>query len=411
MTMILMVAALLAVVALYPLVRPLLRASPPDRLAEEAHVRVLREQLDEVERGRSAGEVDEGEYGEARREIASRIHDERSQAVALRFDAPERRWAAALLTVMVIGALSVYAHLGGAAAVVAHLEREGVPGESELDMLDLRSTSEQLERQLKSNPQDDRGWAMLGRVYREMGNTAASMKAFDAAVKARPDNAELRAEYAKAVVLSQGGRLDGEVPSLVQQALAIDPDNRSALALAGAAALSRHEFQAAAEHLGRLQSLVPADSDVSRQLAAMVERAREKAGNQGAGAADAVPRASDPKPGRAGLTVSIRLTEAARSQIRAGDVLYVFARAADGERMPLAANRVPARAEQEHYELSLSDAQALTPDRRLSAARSVIVGAKLARGGDAASTVGALEVHSRPTEPGGELELVLGASR
>ena len=408
MTMILMVAALLAVAALYPLVRPLLRASPPDRLAEEAHVRVLREQLDEVERGRSAGEVDEGEYGEARREIASRIHDERSQAVALRFDAPERRWAAALLMVMVIGALSVYAHLGGAAAVVAYLEREGVPGESEFDMLDLRSTSEQLERQLKSNPNDDRGWAMLGRVYRELGDTAASKKAFDAAVKARPDNAELRAEYAKAVVLSQGGRLDGEVPSLVQQALAIDPDNRSALALAGAAALSRHEFQAAADHLGRLQGLLPADSDVSRQLAAMVERAREKAGSQGAGDADV---AAVPKPGGAGLTVSIRLTEAARSQIRAGDVLYVFARAADGERMPLAANRMPARAEQEHYELSLSDAQALTPERPLSAARRVIVGAKLARGGDAASTVGTLEVHSRPTEPGGELELVLGASR
>lgn len=408
MTMILMVAALLAVAALYPLVRPLLRASPPDRPAEEAHVRVLREQLDEVERGRSAGEVDEGEYGEARREIASRIHDERSQAVALRFDAPERRWAAALLMVMVIGALSVYAHLGGAAAVVAYLEREGVPGESEFDMLDLRSTSEQLERQLKSNPNDDRGWAMLGRVYRELGDTAASKKAFDAAVKARPDNAELRAEYAKAVVLSQGGRLDGEVPSLVQQALAIDPDNRSALALAGAAALSRHEFQAAADHLGRLQGLLPADSDVSRQLAAMVERAREKAGSQGAGDADV---AAVPKPGGAGLTVSIRLTEAARSQIRAGDVLYVFARAADGERMPLAANRMPARAEQEHYELSLSDAQALTPERPLSAARRVIVGAKLARGGDAASTVGTLEVHSRPTEPGGELELVLGASR
>lgn len=408
MTMILMVAALLAVAVLYPLLRPLLRASPPDRLAGEAHARVLSEQLDEVERGRSAGEVDEGAYDEARREIASRVHDERAPAVALRFDAPERWRAAALLTALVIGALSVYAHLGGAAPMLAHLESVGFRDESKLDMLDLRSTSEQLERQLKSNPNDDRGWAMLGRVYRELGNTAASMKAFGAAVKARPDNAELRAEYARAVVLNQGGRLDGEVPSLAQQALAIDPDNRSALALAGAAALSRHEFQAAADYLGRLQGLLPSDSDVSRQLAAMVERAREKAGSKDAGDADV---ATVPKPGGAGLTVSIRLTEDARSQIRAGDVLYVFARSADGERMPLAANRMPAHAEQEHYELSLSDAQALTPERRLSAARSVIVGAKLARGGDAATTVGTLEIHSRPTEPGGELKLVLGASR
>lgn len=411
MTMILMVAALLAAAALYPLARPLLRASPPERLAEEAHARVLHEQLDEVERGRSAGEVDEGEYGEARREIASRINDERSQAVALRFDAPERWRAAALVAVLVIGALSVYAHVGSAAAVLAHFEGAGLPGEPELDMLDLRSTSEQLERQLKSSPHDYRGWAMLGRVYRELGNTAESMKAFDAAVKAQPDSAELLAEYARAVVLNQGGRFDGEVPSLVKRVLAIDPDNRSALALAGAAALSRHEFQAAADHLSRLQGLVPSDSDVSRQLAVMVERAREKAGSKGAGDADLATRATDPRPDGAGLTVSIRLTEEARSQIRAGDVLYVFARAADGERMPLAANRVPARAEQEHYELTLSDAQALTRERRLSTAKSVIVGARVARGGDVAATVGALEGLSSPTDPVGGLKLELGTSR
>lgn len=394
MMVILGIAAVLAVVALCPLVRPLLRSSAPERQRADAGERVLREQFDEIRRGLAAGTVDEAEYGESRREIASRIHDERSPTVALRFEAPERWQAAALLTALVVGALSVYAQIGGASAVVTYVESTLQPDGARHEMLDLRSTRDQLARQLKSSPNDDQGWAMLGRVERELGNTAESVKAFDAAVRARPDNAEHLAEYARAVVLNQGGRLDGEVPSLVERALAIDPDNRNALALAGAAALSRHEFQAAADHLGRLQGLVPPDSDVARQLAAMVERAREKAGGTGPG-----------------LNVSIRLTEAARRQIRTGDVLYVFARTAEGERMPLAANRVPARADQEHYALTLTDAQSLTPERRLSTAGSVIVGAKLARGGDAASTVGNLEAHSAPTEPGGALELVLGASR
>jgi cytochrome c-type biogenesis protein CcmH len=89
-------------------------------------------------------------------------------------------------------------------------------------------------------------------------------------LKLKPKDAGALADVADVLALTQGSKLDGEPTRLIEQALAIDPDNIKALALAGAAAYNRGDFKTAVKHWDRVVALGPADNP-------MVEQARQGA--------------------------------------------------------------------------------------------------------------------------------------
>ena len=68
-----------------------------------------------------------------------------------------------------------------------------------------------------------------------------------------------------------------------------------------------------------------------------------------------------------------------------GDTLFVYARAANGPRMPVAIVRKPASALP--LDFRLDDSQAMTPAARLSTSGEVIVEARISKSGSAARDV------------------------
>ena len=74
--------------------------------------------------------------------------------------------------------------------------------------------------------------------------------------------------------------------------------------------------------------------------------------------------------------------------------MFVFARPADGSRMPLALLRVKAR--DLPLAFTLDDSSAMLPDRKLSDHALVIVGARISKSGNAAPQSGDLEATLPP---------------
>jgi cytochrome c-type biogenesis protein CcmH len=74
--------------------------------------------------------------------------------------------------------------------------------------------------------------------------------------------------------------------------------------------------------------------------------------------------------------------------------VFIFARAADGPRMPLAILRKPAR--DLPMTFTLDDSLAMTPASRLSGVTRVIVGARVSRSANATPQVGDLQGFSAP---------------
>jgi len=79
---------------------------------------------------------------------------------------------------------------------------------------------------------------------------------------------------ADVLAMLQGQRADGEPTRLIEQALAIDPNNLKALALAGTAALERRGLAAAVRYWTRARELAPPGSDFAAGLDRSLEVAQ-----------------------------------------------------------------------------------------------------------------------------------------
>ena len=80
------------------------------------------------------------------------------------------------------------------------------------------------------------------------------------------------------------------------------------------------------------------------------------------------------------------------------DVVFIFARAAEGPRMPLAVVRT--RVADLPREFTLDDSMAISPEFKLSSAGSLRIEARVSRSGDATAKPGDLRGESGPVQPG-----------
>jgi cytochrome c-type biogenesis protein CcmH len=250
-----------------------------------------------------------------------------------------------------------------------------------------------LAERLKGRPDDAEGWHLLGRSYAALGKHAQALAAFRTASKLHPNDPTLLAEQAFSAAVLEPQNANGEPARLIERALSIDPKNAKALALAGTLALDRKDYQGAVLYWEQLARVEPADSAVGKQVQASIQQARQLAGMPAAAltpvAAGPVSTATAVDAARAQVSGTVSLAPALRSKTSPDDTVFIYARPADGPRMPLAVLRkqvkdLPLR-------FTLDDSLAMSPKAKLSSAASVVVGARIARGGNAVARDGDLQ--------------------
>jgi cytochrome c-type biogenesis protein CcmH len=255
----------------------------------------------------------------------------------------------------------------------------------------------QIEARLKDKPQNAEAWAMLGRAQAVLGRHEQAAQAFKQAVALRGDDPMLLAHYADALAGANGRSLEGEPSRLLDKALAIDPGNLKALSLAGTRAFNRQDYPLAVQHWENLVRLAP-DPAIAQQVQQAIDEARRRAGLASAApAASSVAAGPLPQAG-ASLSGTVSLAPTLAARTKPGDTLFVFARAADGPRMPLAIVRKQVKDLPLNF--TLDDSMAMTPAAKLSSATRVVVGARISARGDATPQPGDLQGFSMPVAPG-----------
>jgi cytochrome c-type biogenesis protein CcmH len=175
----------------------------------------------------------------------------------------------------------------------------------------------------------------------------------------------------------------------VLQALKIDPKQPKALAMAGTEAFDRKDFRAAVEYWEQLRAVVPADSDIGRNLATSIAEARTRGGlgdNPPATTAQAPPAAPNAK---ASVQGTVRIDPAVAARAAPTDTVFVFARASEGPRVPLAVFKLQAKDLPAKF--VLDDSLAMAPQFRLSNFKTVLVNARVSKSGNAIPSAGDLE--------------------
>jgi len=293
---------------------------------------------------------------------------------------------------------------GGAAAAAGH----GDPTSAEVERMVAA-----LAARLEKNPDDPKGWSMLARSYHAMGRFADASAAYARIGPELHRDPSLLAGYADALASNANGNLEGQPSELIAEALKLDPDHPTALALSAMAAYRRHDVNEAARQWQHLLRLLPPGSEDARWVANALNEIGvkpETVAAAGAGAAPqpgamppraASPDAAAPADGAAdarAVVGVVTLAPALQAQVRPDDTVFVFARPTDGSRMPLAVQR--ARAADLPLTFRLDDSRALAPQARISNAKEVQIEALVSRRGVANAASGDLTGSVGPVVPG-----------
>ncbi|MGZ5138220.1 MAG: c-type cytochrome biogenesis protein CcmI, partial [Burkholderiales bacterium] len=332
-------AAVLVAIALAFVLRPLLKQSARAGIERGGvNIAIYRDQSRELDADLQRGTLTIDQHAEARRELEARLlHDAHEQSVASNGQQPARRTAYALLALLPIGALAVYAFVGAPIALDPQVLADNAAAHA-VDQGQLNAMVEKLAARLKEEPDNAEGWLMLARSYRLFKRYEESARAYGNAVSRLPPDASLLADYADVLGAAQGG-LEGEPEKLISKALKIDPQNPKALALAGSAAFNRKNYAEAAHHWEQMIPLVPAASDEARAIHANVEEARGLAG-----IAPTTDTASTPPIApNARVSGVVQLAPELAGKVSPTDTVLISARAAEGPRMPLAIVRKQVR--------------------------------------------------------------------
>jgi cytochrome c-type biogenesis protein CcmH len=385
----------------------------------QANVLIYRDQLKELDTDLNNGTINTEQHLIGRRELEKRALEDTLAAV--NDAAPARpgrgRWAPVALAVLIpVAAVGLYLKVGTPGAITPLASSfapdaampasapEGSPHSTSFES--IRAMAEKLAANLKSNPDDGTGWAMLARSYNVLGRFSEASDAYARAEKLLPPDAQLLTDHADALAMSQGQKLDGEPLAMLQRALKIDPSNLKAQALLGTAAFDKKDYKGAIAYWEKVVKTAPADSEFTQSLQSSLEEARALAEGRTPIAAlpnimPAAPEAAvSPVAANGGGQVSgqVKLASALAAKVSPGDTLFIFARAEKGPRMPLAilslkAAELPAR-------FSLDDSNAMAPGMKLSAFPSVMVVARISKSGNASAQPGDLEGSVGPLKPG-----------
>jgi cytochrome c-type biogenesis protein CcmH len=394
-----LLAALFIAGALAFVLPPLLRRSHGGSQVSRSavNVHVYRDQLRELENDLAAGTLSQDRYDEARREIERQLLEDTGDEEAMPASAPRRgRLTAAIVGAAVpLVAIGLYFAVGNPDSLVP--ERVAGAGEPHgVTQQQVEAMVEQLAARMRANPSDPEGWRILARSYAVLGRFKESVEAYANAAARIPNDAQLLADYADALGMAQGRTLEGEPEKLIARALAIDPANTKALALAGTAAFNRKDYARAIEYWQRMLAVLPPDAETVQAVRSNIAEARALAG----GALAASPAAPAPVPAVAGGRVSgvVKLAPGLAGKIAPTDTVFVFARAAEGPRMPLAILRRQAR--DLPIEFALDDSMAMTPAMKLSSFPRVVIGARVSKSANATPQPGDLQGLSAPIQVG-----------
>ena len=299
----------------------------------------------------------------------------------------------------------------------------------EISREQIVAMTERLSARLQQTPEDAEGWRMLGRAQMALEQPEQAVRAYEVVTRLMPKDAGALADYADALAVRNGRDLKGEPTRLIEQALELDPVHMKSLILAGTAAFNRGDFANAVAYWDRAGAVGPADDPMAQQARAAAAEARE-AGTRppptrNAVAAPANPATTVPSntsmnsgspaasSTRAQVSGTVTLAPALRALVVADDTVYIFARSADGARMPLAILRKQVR--DLPYAFTLDDSHAMSPATRLSTVQSVVVAARISKSGQAVAQPGDLEGITAPVAVGSnavrvEVSRVIGAA-
>jgi len=264
---------------------------------KEANVDIYRDQISELEADVVNGIVSPEQYQQDRDEIERRLLEDVSGA-KLTVKRSEKKAAGASgrapVYAVALGipliAIALYVKIGNPAAVTGASASTrqatqapvagSAPGSGQMTQQAIEANVAKLAARMEQNPGDVQGWIMLGRSYVNLEKYPEASNAYAKATALKPDDADLLGDYAFALGMANGQRLEGKPVELINQALKLNPENPKALELAGSAAFEAKNYSQAISYWQKLLQKTEPNSELGQALSQRITQAKSLAGTK-----------------------------------------------------------------------------------------------------------------------------------
>jgi cytochrome c-type biogenesis protein CcmH len=284
-----LICAGLVAIALAFVLPTLLQREPvaDDTDKERANVAVYRDQLSELDADLANGLVSPEQYRQDRDEIERRLLDDvgASPDPSDRKPKPAGAGRGAVYAVsfgIPVVAVALYLIVGTSAALT------GVPPQAssasasrtdgQMSQQGIEANVAALAKRLEQNPGDADGWAMLGRSYVSLERYGEASNAYEKAAELKADDADILTEYAFALAMTNGRKLQGRPTELIKQALRIAPENPKVLQLAGTAEFEAKNYKQAIVYWQKLLEMTSGNPELAQSISKRIDQAKALAG-------------------------------------------------------------------------------------------------------------------------------------
>lgn len=420
------VAALLILAALLFLIPPLINRDSKVDVIERNEINILlhKDQLKELEADLVSGVITQDQYEQAKedleRSLLQDVVPEDAEKVSAISAATSSK--SAIIVALLVPALSVFLYYKlGAGEAGLDPNKARVSVEAEGHQGTIEEQVRQLQDHLQTNPDDTDGWVTLARSYYFMKQYQAASDAFGRAVSMTSEKEpQLLADFADAMAMANGRSMMGTPYDLVKKALAINPDHQKALWLAATATYQSKDYETTLSYWNTLLKQFPEGSEQYTQMLRNIAEVKQLLGQPVDDIVAKLQAGSAPPAGTAGeggaaategasVAGTVSLDPALSSRVSPTDTVFVFARAAQGPRMPLAI--IKKQVSDLPITFSLDDSGAMRPDMKISKFAEVVVGARISKTGNAMPQSGDLKGSSSVIKVGAqELKIIIDSA-
>jgi len=396
MTTFLPYSFLLLLVALLFVAVPYLRFRPSDKSAtsdirRQKNKDVFESSLSELESDRAEGLLTDEEFEKLQTELQRSFLRDMEEIDRRKNEAStSSRKIVAIVSILFVPVFSyaVYEMVGSARdlALPEIFEALNTAETEEAQQEGFIRLAEVLQDRFDRNPEDIQNGYMLGTLYIQMENFTDAINAFQGLIgelEDGPDKATVLGQLAQAMYLQAGSSITPGLQRVIDQAMGMNPNEQAIMSILGFESFMQQDFRQAVFYWRRQLSQLNSNSEQAvglRDRISAIEALLPP---------DTSIAAVDDSGSSVTLVIDVddEVLELVDDSMR----LFVYARSPEFP-MPLAA--VNLDQPEFPFEITLTDANAMTPAAKLSSATQIYVGARLSRSGIANAQAGDIEAES-----------------
>ncbi|MCB1644841.1 MAG: c-type cytochrome biogenesis protein CcmI [Pseudomonadales bacterium] len=408
-------ATLLGLIAacfvLLPVIRRRKNLTEADR--REINIAIFRERVDELEQSLAAGEIDQVQFEQLKREQEKNLLIEAGDPDA----SAEPPVTAGVRPALVLGLLLpvfgwfAYSESGFSWGAITDVQlADEMSANAPHDASSMAASVEKLAARLRNQPDNDDGWFLLSQSYMRLGRYDNAVISFDHLRKRYPMDPNIASWYAEAVFMADGRQMTERVDKAIAMTLKLNPHDVSMLEIRAMDAFQKGDQKAALQWFRKaLQTGLEGDrAELLRKAVARLEEDLGLKPGEGLpgeaeamGAASMAASAQGETATATGRVLTVTVEKADGLEAGASDKVFVYARALNGPKMPLAVQQFPVGALPKT--VRLDETMAMMPGMGLANFDQVEVVARISSSGIANASPDDFEAKSAPvnltTEP------------